>query len=365
MKPAKTYFKFFMNLLYPSYMKKVFTCFLFFLSFWAVSQKNSFEVQYEDKDFIYLDDAYVNLLKDTHAQLILRHKDCLYIETCKNIKTKNLGEVLYQKKANNLYIPTYKEQPKYPSKARLENIEGYVILKFDIELDGSTSNHQVIEGKCIEGQKYPYENCTEFNTASLRAARQNKYDLNVSEKITDVPHKYTYKLDGMDSSKVFVDIQSRKLERSVKFINSKQWEKLQKLAESIDDNYIKFYWLGLAFEYQNNRDLALQNYIKSYEIGGDPKVHQEVRNRILSLIYRFNLYKTYEFICDETHTFYDNYMCGMNMLQIGDSIGGVPFLVKAYRKNLEDNDSNQRIAEIIESQRNWIKEDLIKLQSSS
>ena len=35
------------------------------------------------------------------------------------------------------------------------------------------------------------------------------------------------------------------------------------------------------------------------------------------------------------------------------------------RKNLEDNDSNQRIAEIIESQRNWIKEDLIKLQSSS
>ena len=55
----------------------------------------------------------------------------------------------------------------------------------------------------------------------------------------------------------------------------------------------------------------------------------------------------------------------MNMLQIGDSIGGVPYLLKAYRKNLEDNDSNQRIAEIIESQRNWIKEDLIKLQSSS
>ena len=62
-------------------MNKVFTCFLFFLSFWAVSQKNSFEVQYEDKDFIYLDDAYVNLLKETHAELILQYEDCLFLET--------------------------------------------------------------------------------------------------------------------------------------------------------------------------------------------------------------------------------------------------------------------------------------------
>ena len=55
----------------------------------------------------------------------------------------------------------------------------------------------------------------------------------------------------------------------------------------------------------------------------------------------------------------------MNMLQIGDSISGVAYLLKAYRKNLVDNNLNQQIAEIIESQRNWIKADLIKLQSSS
>ena len=78
-----------------------------------------------------------------------------------------------------------------------------------------------------------------------------------------------------------------------------------------------------------------------------------------------NNFKAYAYVCDETYTFYDNYMCGMNMLQIGDSIGGVPYLVKAYRKNLEDNDSNQIIAGLIESQRIWIKEDLIELQSSS
>ena len=187
MKPAKTYFKFFMDSLYPSYMNKVFTCFLFFLSFWAVSQKNSFEVQYEDKDFIFLDSAYVDLLRDIHAELILQYEDCVFLETCKDNRTKNLGEVLFQKRANQIYQATYKKQPIYPRKAQEQSIEGYVILAFDIEIDGSTSNHDVIEGKCIKGRVYPYEDCTIFNSAALKAARKNKFDLNTTEKITDVP----------------------------------------------------------------------------------------------------------------------------------------------------------------------------------
>ena len=109
----------------------------------------------------------------------------------------------------------------------------------------------------------------------------------------------------------------------------------------------------------------LSLFLESLSIQGDPRTRDEVRNRTLSLLYKMNKFEAYAYICDKTYAFYDNYMCGLNLLQIGDSIGGVPFLVKAYRKNLEDNDSNQRIAEIIESQRNWIKEDLIKLQSSS
>ena len=99
-------------------MNKVFTCFLFFLSFWAVSQKNSVEVQYEDKDFIYLDDAYVNLLKETHAELILQYEDCLFLETCKDNRTKNLGEVLFQKRANQIYQATYKKPAIYPRKLK-------------------------------------------------------------------------------------------------------------------------------------------------------------------------------------------------------------------------------------------------------
>ena len=346
-------------------MNKVFTCFLFFLSFWAVSQKNSFEVQYEDNDFIFLDDAYVSLLKETHAQLILRHKDCAFLETCEDTKTKNLGEVLFQKKANLLYKATYKKQPKYPRKALEKLVEGYVILAFDIEIDGSTSNHYVIEGKCIKERVYPYEDCTIFNSAALKAARTNRYDVDNTSRIIDVPHKYTFEIGGYyDSEKIYTNISERSLRRAKNFQSNQEWANLKKLAERVDDDYIKFYWLGIASENLNDHDFAVQNYIKSLSFQGDRRTMREVRNRTLSLLYRMNNFKAYSYVCDETYTFYDNYMCGMNMLQIGDSIRGVPYLLKAYRKNLEDNDSNQRIAEIIESQRNWIKEDLIKLQSS-
>ena len=346
-------------------MYKIFTYFLFFLSFWAISQKNSVEVQYEDKDFIFLDSAYVDLLRDIHRELILQNEDCVFLETCKDTRTKNLGEVLFQKRANLLYKATYKKQPIYPRKAQVKNIEGYVILAFDIEADGSTSNHYVIEGKCIKGRVYPYEDCTIFNSAALKSARNFRYNLNKTVRVTDVPHKFSFTFTGYDSEKIYTNISEGSLRRAKNFQSNQEWANLKKLAERVDDNGIKFYWLGLASENLNDLDFALQNYIKNLSIQGDPRTRDEVRNRTLSLLYRMNNFKAYAYVCNQTYTFYDNYMCGMNMLQIGDSIGGVPYLLKAYRINLEDNDSNQRIAEIIESQRNWIKEDLIKLQSSS
>ena len=346
-------------------MYKIFTYFLFFLSFWAISQKNSVEVQYEDKDFIFLDSAYVDLLRDIHRELILQNEDCVFLETCKDTRTKNLGEVLFQKRANLLYKATYKKQPIYPRKAQEKNIEGYVILAFDIEADGSTSNHYVIEGKCLKGRVYPYEDCKIFNSAALKSARKFRYNLNKTVRVTDVPHKFSFTLTGHDSEKIFTNISEGSLRRAKNFQINQEWANLKKLAERVDDNGIKFYWLGLASENLNDLDFALQNYIKNLSIQGDPRTRDEVRNRTLSLLYRMNNFKAYAYVCNQTYTFYDNYMCGMNMLQIGDSIGGVPYLLKAYRINLEDNDSNQRIAEIIESQRNWIKEDLIKLQSSS
>ena len=345
-------------------MYKIFTYFLFFLSFWVTSQKNSVEVQYEDKDFIFLDSAYVDLLRDIHAELILQYEDCLFLETCKDTRTKNLGEVLFQKRANQIYQATYKKQAIYPRKAQEQDMDGYVILAFDIEIDGSTSNHAVIEGKCIKGRVYPYKDCTIFNSAALKAARNIRYDLNNAERILDVPFKYIFELEGRNPEKIYTNISERNLRRAKNFQSNQEWANLKKLAERIDDNEIKFYWLGLASENLNDLDFALQNYIESISIQGDPRTRDEIRNRTLSLLYRMNNFKAYAYVCDETYTFYDNYMCGMNMLQIGDSISGVTYLLKAYRKNLVDKNLNQRIAETIESQRKWLSQDLTDLQSS-
>ena len=155
------------------------------------------------------------------------------------------------------------------------------------------------------------------------------------------------------------------MKRAKDFQSNQEWANLKKLAESVDDNYIKFYWLGIALENLNDLNSALPKYLQSLGFQGDPTTMAEVKNRTLSLLYKMNYFKAHAYICDETYFFYDNYMCGMNMLQIGDSISGVTYLLEAYRKNLVDNNLNQQIAEIIESQRNWIKADLIKLQSSS
>lgn len=43
--------------------------------------------------------------------------------------------------------PTHRIEPKYPVNAAKENIEGSVVLKFDIEGDGSVANVEVINGK--------------------------------------------------------------------------------------------------------------------------------------------------------------------------------------------------------------------------
>ena len=346
-------------------MTKIFTYFLFSICFLASSEENSVDVQYEDKDFVYLDNAYVNLLRDIHRELILQNEDCVFLETCEDTRTKNLGKVLFQMRANQIYQATYKKQPIYPRKAQETNMEGYVILAYDIEIDGSTSNHDVIVGKCIKGRVYPYEDCTIFNSAALKAARNFRYNLNKTMRITDVPHKFSFELTGYDSEKIYTNISNRKLKRAKDFQSNQEWANLKKLAESVDDNYIKFYWFGIVLENLNDLNSALPKYLQSLGFQGDPTTMAEVKNRTLSLLYRMNNFKAHAYICDETYFFYDNYMCGMNMLQIGDSISGVTYLLKAYRKNLVDNNLNQQIAEIIESQRNWIKADLINLQSSS
>jgi TonB family protein len=44
-------------------------------------------------------------------------------------------------------MPIIRVEPKYPIKAAMEKIEGSVVLKFDIDTDGSVKNVEVVVGK--------------------------------------------------------------------------------------------------------------------------------------------------------------------------------------------------------------------------
>lgn len=67
--------------------------------------------------------------------------------------------------ANTTSVPYYKVKPKYPHDALESNIEGFVMLKIDIQEDGSVENIKVTGG----------DNLGVFESAATRAVAKWKY----------------------------------------------------------------------------------------------------------------------------------------------------------------------------------------------
>jgi len=99
------------------------------------------------------------------------------------------------------YIPLFKVQPIYPRRAQERGIEGYVIVAFTITESGTIEDPYIVEGKCRSSNNRdgPYNNCTMFNSSTLRAALKLKYKPTVRDgktvAVEDVPHKYTFELE--------------------------------------------------------------------------------------------------------------------------------------------------------------------------
>ena len=99
------------------------------------------------------------------------------------------------------YIPLFTVQPIYPRRAQERGIEGYVIVAFTITESGTIEDPYIIEGKCRSSNNRDggYNNCTMFNSSTLRAALKLKYKPTVRDgktvAVEDVPHKYTFELE--------------------------------------------------------------------------------------------------------------------------------------------------------------------------
>tara|TARA_B100000674_G_scaffold103424_1_gene75591 strand:- start:1790 stop:2434 length:645 start_codon:yes stop_codon:yes gene_type:complete len=99
------------------------------------------------------------------------------------------------------YIPLFKVQPVYPRRAQERGTEGYVIVAFTITESGTIEDPYVIEGKCrsVKNRAGEYNDCSMFNSATIRAAKKLKYKPTVRDgravAVEDVPHKFTYEIE--------------------------------------------------------------------------------------------------------------------------------------------------------------------------
>ena len=165
-------------------------------------------------------EAYTNsTLRDYFAMTYESEKemfqDCIDNEGLKDEKkiytkcgiNKNLSKAyysLYDKKLKIINLiegfeapaRSYRPKVRYPEVARQREMEGYVIVSFDISKEGKTTNHKIKESVC---GRFTYvfsdlNNCNIFNASALNAARQLSY----------IPAKYdSQNVDMLDSAHRF------------------------------------------------------------------------------------------------------------------------------------------------------------------
>ena len=93
---------------------------------------------------------------------------------------------------NQDWHPLSKVEPEYPEKALKENIEGYVILEFDVDTTGSVDNVSVIESDPPDV----------FDKSAVSAARQFKYTPKYVNgqpvRVKGVINRIFYEIEGVE-----------------------------------------------------------------------------------------------------------------------------------------------------------------------
>ena len=92
-------------------------------------------------------------------------------------------------------------QPQYPTRAADRGIQGYCVVEFTVEKDGSTSNHRVIENaRLMQDGSFKVGAGSVFNTASLRAASDLKYKPKIVNgkpvAVENYVYKFTFQLEN-------------------------------------------------------------------------------------------------------------------------------------------------------------------------
>ena len=86
-------------------------------------------------------------------------------------------------------------------RAQERGTEGFVIVAFTITESGTITDPYVIEGKCrsVTNRAGDFNDCTMFNSATLRAALKLKYKPTIRDgravEVADVKHRFKFELE--------------------------------------------------------------------------------------------------------------------------------------------------------------------------
>ena len=313
----------------------------------------------------YLDDNFINLLKDLYKKKLERFPECVQIDFCNDTKTKRLNFLV-----GTTYSPKYKAGPVYPTRALENGTQGYVIVAFDINKKGAPENIYKVESSCTLKNGKINKGCEVFDKAVIKAAEKVKYyPATINGKpveVTNVPHKYTFELEGQENQ-VVVDYPKRILRKIEQFTNKKQWILLEDYARDLHGRYeLKYYWIAEAQFHKQNFDDAKINYkrLLSFDAVAD-KVKGSARERLLQMNYSENNFNERDGYCTASGSYIQHYLCGLNYLTIGDSASGVYFFIRSLRqmKSTKTKNSNLQttMLDLMEMQRDYLSEDLSKL----
>ena len=313
----------------------------------------------------YLDDNFINLLKDLYKKKLERFPECVRIDFCNDTKTKRLNFLV-----GTTYSPKYKAGPVYPTRALENGTQGYVIVAFDINKKGAPENIYKVESSCTLKNGKINKGCEVFDKAVIKAAEKVKYypaTINGTPvEVTNVPHKYTFELEGQENQ-VVVDYPKRILRKIEQFTDRKQWVLLEDYARDLHGRYeLKYYWIAEAQFHKQNFDDAKINYkrLLSFDAVAD-KVKGSARERLLQMNYSENNFNERDGYCTASGSYIQHYLCGLNYLTIGDSASGVYFFIRSLRqmKSTKTKNSNLQttMLDLMEMQRDYLSEDLSKL----
>jgi TonB family protein len=313
----------------------------------------------------YLDDNFINLLKDLYKKKLERFPECVRIDFCNDTKTKRLNFLV-----GTTYSPKYKAGPVYPTRALENGTQGYVIVAFDINKKGAPENIYKVESSCTLKNGKINKGCEVFDKAVIKAAEKVKYyPATINGKpveVTNVPHKYTFELEGQENQ-VVVDYPKRILRKIEQFTNRKQWVLLEDYARDLHGRYeLKYYWIAEAQFHKQNFDDAKINYkrLLSFDAVAD-KVKGSARERLLQMNYSENNFNERDGYCTASGSYIQHYLCGLNYLTIGDSTSGVYFFIRSLRQMKSTKTKNSSLQttmlDLMEMQRDYLFEDLSKL----